>query len=517
MTRELVEFVMKQTSGPIDRWAVAATLESNGIRDLDARDRYGKDDVFGLADEIYALCLAEQAATPVPEPPVARRARAVLISRRYLRGGFFFVQLALQLGSLAVFGYAQWASIDFTGRQASVVGLALLASFLLTGPASQGIGYVGSFFSEPGKHLLATRAVIAVVASGLLALLAGAVGASLLDLGFGWYGHRLLGVGLAYYALVGLLSLTGALLYMLKQFLAMVVATVAGIGVVGLVLHQTSLGIYAAHWIGLGVGIAIEATWAALVLQRRRASTSTELRLAVMPPVPVLALLVVPYGLYGLAYFGLLFVDRFAAWSAGAHGLPFTFRAPYEVGLDWALIAVVPALAMLEVTIFLFAERLEVLAGRFEIARVAEHNRELLRFRRRHFGYIVLLLLGGAAVATGALRLLEHAHATKVSGLFGDRTMLRVYALGLAGYALLVFGIFNSVFLFSLGRPWAVVRSLLPGVVVAAAVAFTLSRLYAYWTAAGGLVAGSLVFALLATAATTRTLRTVDYHYFAAY
>lgn len=517
MRRELVEVVMKQTSGPIDRFAVAATLESNGIRDLDARERYGKADVFDLADEIYSLCLDEPAVPPEPEPPAGRRARAVMLGRRYLRGGFFFVQIVLQLGSLALFGYGQWASLDFTGRQASVVGLALLVSFLLTGPASQGIGYIGSFFSEPGKHLLAARAVIALVAAGLLALLAGAVAAVLLELGFGWYGHRLVGAGLVYFALVGCVSLSGALLYMLKQFLGMVVGTVVGIAVVGFVLHQTSFGIYGAHWIGLGVTIAIEAAWASVTLRRRRQSTSPELRLAVMPPAAVLAARVAPYALYGFAYFALLFVDRFAAWSAGARGVPFTFRASYEVGLDWALIAAVPALAMLEVTIFLFAEQLEALAGRFEIARATEHNRELMRFRRRHFGYIVLLLLCGVAVTAGLLLLSEHTHATKVSGLLGDQTMIRVYAIGVIGYALLVFGIFNSVFLFSLGRPWVVVRSLLPGVAVAASVAFALSRAYPYWTAAGGLVAGTLVFATLATAATTRTLRRVDYHYFAAF
>jgi len=44
-----------------------------------------------------------------------------------------------------------------------------------------------------------------------------------------------------------------------------------------------------------------------------------------------------------------------------------------------------------------------------------------------------------------------------------------------------------------------------------------LSRAVVYWAAAGGLVAGALVFALLSASSALRVLRSVDYHYFAAY
>lgn len=515
MTRELVEFVVEQTTRPLDRWAVAATLESGGIRDVDARERYGKRDVFELADEVHRLCLEQDA--PERDPGPASPARPAALARRYLRGAFFFVQLALQLGSLAFLGYGQWASLEFTGRQASVVGLALLASFLLTGPASQGIGYLGSFFAEPGKHLLASRAVAGAVVAGLVSLLAGALLASIADLAFGWYDARTLGMALVYFALAGCTSLTSAVLYMQRQFLGMVIATVCGIATVGVILHRTSWGIYAAHWTGLAVSIAIESAWAAEVLRRRRAETAPELRLAVRPPLPVLGLLVLPYALYGLAYFGLLFSDRLAAWSAGARGLPFTFRAPYEAGLDWALIGVSPALAFLEVTIYLFARRLDSISNRYGIGDAHAYNRAVLRFRNRQIGYVCLLLVSGASASTGLLFLLAHTHATKVSSLFDHHITLWVYTVGLCGYALLVLGLFNCVFLFSLGRPWDVLRALIPGVVVAIVVSLVLSRVVVYWAAAGGLVAGTLVFATLAAAVTGRILRSTDYRYFAAY
>lgn len=514
MTQDLVDFVLEQTTMPIDRWAVAATLESGGVRDVDAREKFGRRDIFDLADEVYARCIAAGAPARVPEPePVPRREWAV----RYLRGGFFFLQLVLQLGSLALLGYGQWGSLDFSGRQASIVGTALLASFMLTGVAGQVIGYLGPYFAESGKHLLSARAAGAGMLLGLGALLLGGIVLGGLSAASGHGDLRTLGVGLAYYGLAGVVSLTGSLLYMLKQFTAMTVATVAGIAVVGVVLHQTSLGIYGAHWSGLAASIAIEGLWGAWVLRRRTQRMPAEMRGAVAPPRAHLARLVLPHALYGVGYFALLFADRLAAWSAGSHELPFAFRAAYEVGLDWALISVVPAIAMLEVTVFELSRRLGAAGDMFGAGAARGHNAELARFYRRHLAYVAGLLLAGAAVTYGALLAAGHFKLTRISGLFTEPTTLDVYLLGLAGYALLVFGLFNGVFLFSVARPWLVLQALAPAIAVAVAVSFALSRLVVYWAAAGGLVAGCAVFALLSASSARRILRDIDFHYFAAY
>jgi hypothetical protein len=495
VSQALVEFVLKETTRPLDRWAVAATLESAGIRDVDATVRYGKRDVFDLADDVLARCLEL--------PPPAR----VLADdeaeprwetcKRFLRGGFFFVQLALQLGSLVLIGYGQWASLSFSERQASLVAIALLASFFVTGPVSQAIGRVGSHFGEPGKHVLAARTVAASVVLGLAALLLGAAAWWAVNLVFGGYDDRTLGAALAYYGLAGCLSLCSAVLYMLKQFAAMVIATLAGIASVGVMLHQVGTGIYAAHWTGLTVGIVTEAAWAFVVFRRRVAITTPESRLAVLPPRGMLLELVAPFALYGAGYFALLFVDRLAAWSTDAHGLPFTFRASYEVGLDWALISVVPGLAFLEVTVYAFSSRLGELGDRYDAGAADEHNRALRRFYREQLLRVTVLLAGGIAATVALFWVASSTHATKISGLIGDTTTVRVYALGAVGYALLVYGVFSSSFVFAVGRPWSVLATLVPSIAVAAAVAFTLSRLLVYWAAVGGLVAGTATFAIL--------------------
>ncbi len=515
MTQELVEFVLEQTVRPLDRWAVAATLESGGVRDVDAREKYGRRDVFDLADEVYALCLAHEAPVAVAPPAPVTRARVTL--KRYFEGGFFFMPLMLQLGSLLLLGYGQWASLDFNREQASVVGVALIGSFALTGAFAQTLGYLGPYFASPGKHRLVARVVVRVVALGIVVLLAAAAMAWLLNVVIGSYPHRLFAAGLAYFGLAGLVSLLSAVLYMLKQYVAMVAGTVVGIAVVGLVLHHTGAGIYVAHWVGLATTIAIEAGWAAGVLIRRADRTAPELSSARLPPRRTLALLVAPYAAYGFMYYALLFVDRLAAWSAGAHGLPLTFRSSYEVALDWALISVVPALALLEVVVHEFTGRLVAAGRNYAATDGAAHNRELRVFYLRRLVLLVTALLAGSALIFAAGRAVDRLDFAKLHGIFGNGTTLDTYPIALAGYWFLVIALFGVLFLLTLGRPRLVLQALWPAITIAVGVAVALSRTLPYWTAAGGLAAGTLVFAVLATRNALRVLGAVDFYYYAAY
>ncbi|MGH7799589.1 MAG: glycosyltransferase family 2 protein [Thermodesulfobacteriota bacterium] len=61
---ELARFVLEKVDIPVDPFAVAVILETIGIRDVDAVDKFGKKDVFDLADNIYSRCRAMLADMP---------------------------------------------------------------------------------------------------------------------------------------------------------------------------------------------------------------------------------------------------------------------------------------------------------------------------------------------------------------------------------------------------------------------------------------------------------------------
>jgi hypothetical protein len=332
------------------------------------------------------------------------------------------------------------------------------------------------------------------------------------------YPARLAGVGVVYYLLVTVVSLANAALYMLRKFLAMIVSTLAGLGVVAAIVEGTSWSIYAAHWTSLGVSCLVAFLWVWSTLRHRQRKAGGARQRADLPRSSYLAYLAAPYFAYGLLYFGLLFTDRLVGWSAGSHPLPLWFRPAYEVGLDWALVALVLGIALLEYTVNAFSGRIVRVQSELDASEIARHNRSFVRFYEVQLAVLVLLSAAGIALAyEGGISLRGVHFFHDVRGFFTDSTARGVFAAGVAGYALLAWGLLNSLFLFSLGRARLVLRAVGPAVVASIAVGMVLSRVYEYWYSSVGLAAGGLVFALVSGWYVVQTLRRMDYFYFAAY
>jgi hypothetical protein len=516
----LADEVLAIAGPPIDGWAVAATLESRGVRDSDAVTRYGCDDVFDLAERVLVRCRVR--ARPVPSVPAPGRSLRLRMRRFggfYARGGFFFVSMAMQIAALLVFGYAQWASVHFTLTQASVVALAASASFIASAGVVQALGQLGPRFREPGKGMLTERllwsclavgAIGAVVVGGLL------VGMNAL-LGAPYPGH-LVAIGIAYYGLLAALGLANGVLYMLRAYAAMALATVAGLASVLLLHGVAGLGIYPAQWIGLGVSVAVALGWGAAVLRRDARRTSGDLRVARFEPRRLLVRAAMPSFWFGTLYFAFVLCDRLVVWSAGDHSLPLWFNVGYELGLDLALVAVVPGLAFLEPVVEAFSARVFSTQERFAADAVARYNADLVRFHRRRLLGAAGFALAGVALALVAVAALDAAGALGALASFAHGTVSpRVFAWGAAGYVLLTLGLLSASVLMALGRPWPVVGALVASIVADAAVGIVLSRTGASWEAVVGLAAGGAVFAASTTAMAFRTLARSDYHQLASY
>jgi hypothetical protein len=322
----------------------------------------------------------------------------------------------------------------------------------------------------------------------------------------------------AYYALLAAQGLVGALLYMLRKFALLIVATAVSLVVAGILYRRSSLPVEQIHWIALAASIAIQVLAAWLILHRRAAGTRGDMRLAKLPRARLLYRRAYPFGLYGLVYFSFLSADRALAWASGDHALPFWFRTPYELGLDWALGAIVLALAFLEVTVENFSALLVPTAERFGIDAVRQFNRVLSGFWAKQLAYVGVLAAIGTWISV-ALAILLHkldvlGEADKV---YADPIAHYVFGLGILGYAFLAVGIANSVFLMSLNRPWRSIVSIGPGLLVSIVVGIVLTSTKAYWTAIFGMVAGAIVFAAISAWQVRRTLKRADYYNYSAW
>jgi hypothetical protein len=512
----LARRLIDDTGPPIDTWAVAALLESRGIRDLDARDHYREADVFGLARRVHALTRGLDRASAAPDFVHAPLPR-LPVSRLLARGGFFIVALAVQFISLLVAGYSQWASLHFTRAEASTVAVAAAASFIVTAGFGGAIGYLSPYFSEPRKYRLTRQIVLIIFGLGLIAVAVGALALCLLGSYVVSWPGSLLRAGLGYYALFAVSTLSISMLYVLREYAAMLGTSIVGILVAAGMHEGLSAPIRYAQWAGIGASIALALGVGVVGLGRLAGRTTGVERFARLPRAWTLLRLSAPHFIFASLYFTVVVADRIVGWSAGHHPLPVWFQTPYELGLDWALVSVVVGLAFLEITVAALARLLKTVQDDYGAEEIGALNQAFLRFWRRHLGITLILLVLGAGIAFGGIQALDALGMRGLPHRLADPITRRVFALGVAAYILLAVGLSNGIFLFAMARPWLVVRAMAVALAASLAVGVTLSRSHAYWWSAAGTVAGGLVFALLTGLAAWRTLQRGDLHLYAAY
>lgn len=515
----LCDLVHAQIGRPVDSQAVAATLESRGIRDVDAVTMHGERDVFSLAERVY------RASLDAP-PPRARDTRGVQASTRrqklavagrwYGQGAVKSLPIVLQTAAVVVLGYAMWSSLTFDRRLASTVAVATILSFLVTGGFVQAISELSVYYHEQRSYLLARTVSWRLLRLGVaVTVVAGSIGL-LVEAVIAWVPFSLAVVGAAYYALLSSLWLILSILYAMQRHLAVIVAFALGTGVLTLMQLLTPLGIVAAHLTALSAAIAFAAGYAGWTLRHLARQADSTARLARLPRPALIAFGVAPHFCYGIVYFGFLFVDRLIGWSTGRHPLPIWLDTPYEYGLDVALLAFVLTLPQLEYSVHKFSGTLITVQESFDGADAKGHNAHFVRFYYRQVGALAVVGTASALLMWWLLSVL------RASGGFlnladPSQVTLDVFVWGVVGYLLLALGLMSGTFLFALSRPGPVLSALVLAVVVDVSVGWWLSREMSYWHSVIGMTTGALVFAVLTARAALTVLKRLDYYYYSAY
>jgi hypothetical protein len=520
---EAIDFVIEETVSPIDRWAVAATLESSGLRDIDAVELFGFHDIFEMADVVYARIRAILSAKEVDVEPLAEdslRTQVWRFTRLYVQGMFFALPMAIQIVAVLALGYALWAFLRFDEAQATTVAIGTTLSFIVTGGFVQAIGRLGLFYGEQGAHGLAHRICKRLILLGMLTAVV---------IGGAWFSFNMLSghfpmltvlVALVYFFLLSALWLFMAVLYTTQQRLAIILAPIVGVGVIAVVFNLTPFGIFVSHWMGLAVTCVISWYWGNRVMSRRAKTVKGDKLLAVLPRASIIAYSVAPYFFYGICYFGFLFLDRMVGWSTADEALPFLiwFRTPYELGLDWALLCLIFTIALLEYTINAFSEMIIPTQQRFRAKQIDAHNRYFQRFYARQLVALILMsVVSGVFVYKAVLWTKRFDRIDQVRDFFASPITFHVFFWGAVGYSLLVVGLMNGVFFFALSRPFFVLRPMIAAIITSLVVGFVLSRTLDYWWSVAGMAAGALVFSILTSRYVIRVLKDLDYYYYSAY
>ena len=518
---KLTESIVHAIGRPVDPFAVTATLESMGWRDMDARELFNKKDLFELGREIYYRCqLYPQKNGRHNSNGQMHRSESEIKSflRYYGRGSLFMLPIVAQILVLFFLRFSLWASLDLSQAQATVVAIGTILSFIVTGGFVQSIGRDTIYYLSMKQYLLVKKSFYKQLTLGVGVICLFAFSLFVFNLIFPFYGLRMSIVMLTYFVLLALLWLLLSILYVIKHYVAILAVTLLGVVPVYLIMHYADWGIYRAHFTGLVVANILAFGYGYLWLRLKSQGGDEEARL---PRVSTMTYLLSPYFIAGLVYFVFLFADRLVGWSAAnGEALPFIiwFRTPYELGMDWALVSLLLTVAMLEYSIERFSRLLVPKQQSCSIRAVRRFSTFFRRFYKRQF--ILLIVIGTISIFVTyfAILLLRRWDSVReIHDFFSHRITFFTFYFAAPGYFFLSVGLLNTLLFFTLSRPGFTLKSILPALATDVAIGFAASRWFGYEYAVLGLLAGGLVYALVSTGYIRKYLKDLDYYYYSAF
>ncbi|MHB1711490.1 MAG: hypothetical protein ACYCV7_08815, partial [Acidimicrobiales bacterium] len=426
--------------------------------------------------------------------------------------------MAIMIFAVLFLLFSLWAYYYFTTSRATAIGLGTALSYFIAGGFTQAIGRRGLMYMRQGMFLLCLKvSALFVVAGAIMSL----VVALFLELFLSLFpvvaasDHSIL---IVYYLDLSLLWLGLATLYMLQRELLFSVAIALGIAVVFLCYQVVGWNIIVSQQIGIlsAAVFSLLASLFFLVIQHRRHRVPQVPLSTKLPRPSLLIASVAPYFLFGLLYFVLIFGDRIMAWTGrmAFRETFFWFRADYEVGSNWALLGLLPALGALEYAIYRFSGHIKARQVLHTLQDVGGFRAWFLRFYvRQLILFAVMGVVGGVIAYFGVRALLPEVPL--IASLFSPISVF-VFIFAIIGYLLSFLGLLNVSVFFWLSRPRLAILSVVPAVVVDLGVGFVLSRTIDFYWAVVGFTAGAAVFNVLSFILVLRVLSDLDYYYYSA-
>ena len=228
-------------------------------------------------------------------------------------------------------------------------------------------------------------------------------------------------------------------------------------------------------------------------------------KLVALPYLSVLVYLLVPYFLYGIAYFGFIFADRLVANTAtgGHYKLGLQRNLDYQDSMDLALLNLLLIVPLVEyfsyklITYWYDQAKSMTLAESDSLSWIIQ--RKYWSSIKRIFLYFILLI----SLTFLLLSILQRNPSNNILIIFGC-----------IGYLLFAIGLFNTVILLSLDRLQDILGILAIAMSVDFITGYLLSSLLGVYFAVVGLIAGAVFFAVNSTQKTLKAIKRAEYCYF---
>lgn len=529
--KELTANIKDKIGVPVNTMVVATAIESMGIRDKDTLTDFGQASIIVLAELIFnelRTAAEHRGAKNAKEKMVAElhqkelentnhfQTNLILLLKSFVLGITNLFPVLLQFMMIIFFGYSLWTSVDFNTLQSTAVVLGVIVGMIISGGFVQVIGRQASFYWSYSDFEMTKKTINYILKKGTWAILIGLSLLFILNMFLSFYPNKVLIITFVYAFLIGLLILYLAPLYPIKQRWFISVAVFIGTTISIVLAKKTNLMIYFTHWIGLITVIGLSKLFQHLFFKRILHKTVKIAQNKIN--TPVLLYHNYKYFFYGLFIYLFVFIDRILAWSSELDGLmPFViyFKKDYELGMDIAIVSFLFMGGVLEYSVKVFTHFLDLQQ------RLTKYNEV------KHFnGYFTMMYWRNVLILLVSSTVLFIITYFLITSPWGYESRFHIKLLGLSytvasfgciGYLFLAWGMMNSLYLFTLGRPTEPLKAIIIATVVNIITGFVFSRFVGYEYSVIGMVMGSLVFMVLTLKENVSFFKNLDYNYYSAY
>lgn len=515
---QLVEDVMNKNMTPEDRSEIAALLESMGWNDIRAAEVFGVENIFELASEIWEQIRQKVVTTAFTQNVQTGAVKMTFeLVKSFLRGLIFALPMAISVISMLTLKFSLWSYQNLSVELATCIAIGTILSFVVVGGYTQAIARRGFFYIYQGYYKMARKATFLFIRFGYWTCLAVGVAIYLFNLIFNIFPPDMFMYIMLFFFFLNSIWLSVTVMYILKRELTFTGLIVAGIGVVYVLFKVLGMDIIVSQLISISL---VSIAGMGLVIYYFRSAEKREEK-GIAPKMARLSITIysiMPYFIYGFLYFTFLFIDRVNAWSANESFMPYFiwFRGEYELGLDFALLALMIPLGVCEVLVNKMMMNIEASYKRYWGFETDKMNAHFEKVYYRMIAFITVSSIASAVLIYFVILWSDQAYVqTFEKHLIASVKTEFVFIVAMASYVILAVALLNAVILFSLSQPNLVNRAILPALGVNFVIGFLLSRWIDHTYAVFGLMAGAVVFVLLSFKAMRSVFRRLDYYLYA--
>lgn len=509
--------VAQRNREPIDALQITAIIESMGVTDEVAQQRYGATDAFVLGEALFEeLRTAGMPLQPVPPVEPLRQSRWEVL--RNLSHGFLGLLPAVIL-LFCIFAYnmsSQWGQHWVLALSAGMTCSMLITNGFIQAVSRRTSIYLGlKKLGIAGRFLWQSTALIFVglFTLDLLAVLLTS------QLGIFSNGERLI-FSVAFLSLSALWLAAGGLA-LIQRSGWLSAAMVSGL-LIGALLDYCLQAVSGWHLIigslvGYGVVMALIITKLRQGYADHNPKTKTAKKLY-LPSRAYLFAEATPYFAYGFVYMLFILLPHMLGWlgTLGVHQMRSWAVTSVEMGLTASMPPLILASGVAEHALRRFWSYTPVLQAQTESNDLPAFRRALGQFYQR-FALIHLITLVALSIGTYFLFRLAVSSGLITHWLHLPDTeqLLFIFTGGLIAYGLLGVGVFNAMFCITLNAPQLATRAIWWGLVVTLLVGAPLSSIH-YTLSALAFISGALVFVLISWKMCYRILQSADHRFAAA-